>query len=68
MEDNKAWLEQVGVNFEIALANGDYVDCKELIGRVRDEGYEVEAKELERLLKEETIGTFIHESSEYDWK
>lgn len=68
MEDNKAWLEQVGVNFEIAIANGDYVDCKELIALVRGEGFDVEAKEMENALVEEKLGTFLYPANEQQWK
>lgn len=68
MEDNKAWLEGVNEAFEIAVAEGDYVTCKEIIQKVRDEGFDTEAKQLERDLKEETLGTFIHETDAGNWK
>lgn len=62
MEDNKAWEEGMYESFEIAVAGGDYVLCKEIIQRVRDEGFDQLAKYLQKILVEETLGTFIHES------
>lgn len=64
MEDNKAWLEGMAENFEIALGTGQYVECKEIIQKLRDEGFEVEAKQAHNALMEETIGTFLVEFPE----
>lgn len=62
MEDNKAYLEGMAENFEISLATGNYVECKEIIKTLRDEGFEAEAKQAHTALMEESIGTFLVES------
>lgn len=64
---NSAWLEGIRDSFEVAVAEGDYVLCKEIIQKVRDEGFDAEAKQLQAALVEETIGTFIHETDEKSW-
>lgn len=64
MEDNKAYLEGTVELFEIALATGQYVECKEIIQALRDEGFDAEAKQAHNALMEETIGTFLVEFPE----
>lgn len=54
MEDSKAWLEGMAETFEVALGTGNYVECKEIIQSLRDEGFEVEAKQAHNALMEET--------------
>lgn len=68
MNDNKEWLEGVHDAFEVAVSEGDYVLCKEIIQKVRDEGFDTEAKQLQNELVEETLGTFIHETDAKTWK
>ena len=58
-DENVQWLEAAKDAFNIGIAEGQYVICASFIQKVRDEGFDVEAKELDRLLKEETIGTFL---------
>ncbi len=58
---NVQWLEFIKESFGGAVANGDYVTCKDVIQKLRDEGFEIEAKQLHNLLMEETIGTFLVE-------
>lgn len=60
MEDNKLWLEFIKEAFEGAVANGDYATCKDVILKLRDEGFEVEAKQLQTELVEEKLGTFLY--------
>lgn len=67
MNDNKSYLEGVREMFEIAISAGNYEEVKSIIDMVRIEGFEVEAKQLEQELKEETIGTFLYPSSEQTW-
>lgn len=62
MEDNKEWLAGVADAFETAISQGDYVLCKEIIQKVRDEGFEVAAKQLQAELVEEKLGTFLFPS------
>lgn len=64
MEDNKAYLEGMAETFEVALAEGNYIECKEIIKVLRDEGFEAEAKQAHTALMEETIGTFLVEFPE----
>lgn len=61
MGSNKEWLEGVHESFETAVSMGDYVLCKDIIQKVRDEGFDVEAKQLQAELVEETLGTFLFE-------
>lgn len=61
---NKEWLEGMAENFEVALGTGQYVECKEIIQKLHDEGFEVEAKEAYNALMEETLGTFLVEFPE----
>lgn len=68
MEDNKAWEEGMYESLEVAIAEGNYVECEKIIQRVRDEGFDQLAKHLKETLKEETIGTFIHETDARIWK
>lgn len=68
MEDNKEWLEGVHDAFEISIAEGNYVEAKELIQRMRDEGFEVEAKQLQAELVEEKLGTFLYPFNQQSWK
>lgn len=64
MEDNKAWLEQAEVLFEIGIAEGNYEECKNIIDTLREEGFAAEAKTLHTALLEETLGTFLVEFPE----
>lgn len=68
MEDSKTYLEAVHDAFEVDISEGDYVLCKDIIQRVRDEGFEVEAKQLQADLVEEKLGTFLYPSNEQSWK
>lgn len=64
---NEVWLSGVHDSFEVAVAEGEYVLCKEIIQKVRDEGFDAEAKQLQAELVEETLGTFIHETDQNSW-
>lgn len=61
MDSNKQWLEGVHESFETLISQGNYVEAKELIQKVRDEGFEIEANQLQAELVEETLGTFLFE-------
>ena len=61
-EQTEIWLEGIYDSFEVLVAEGNYVECKELIQKVRDEGFEVEAKQLHNELMEESLGSFLIES------
>jgi DNA polymerase III sliding clamp (beta) subunit (PCNA family) len=52
--DNNEWLEVITENFYITLSDGDYVEAQRIINRVKEEGFDVEAKQLKEALLGET--------------
>lgn len=67
MDNNEIWLEAVFEHFHQAVAEGNYALCKDILEDTKQEGFEVSAKAMETLLREETIGTFTYPSNEKTW-
>lgn len=68
MEDSTEWLEAMKGVFYEEMSDGNYVKCKEIIELLKDEGFPIEAKQLQADLVEEKLGTFIHETDARAWK
>lgn len=57
--DADIWVETMGENFYQAVDEGDYVEAQRIINRVKEEGFDAEAKTLKEALLEETIINFL---------
>ncbi len=63
MEHSEIWLQGMKEALEAHIAEGNYANCLEVIRRVREEGFEIEAHSLQTLLREATLGDFLIESN-----
>jgi hypothetical protein len=65
MDQTKEWLIRVEEELEMALDEGDYMQCNAIISEVHSQGYEDLAKKMIEKVEQTPILTFANTASPY---